>query len=243
MTSQNLLDSQAENKIRQAFKGKSWNEIKSEDSWVVFKIMSEIVQGFEKLTKIGPCVSIFGSSRTSQESVYYQLAEETATMLVSKGYGVITGGGLGIMEAANKGAHSKNGKSVGLRIQISKESKDNIYIDPDKLIGFDFFFVRKLMFIKYSQGFVVFPGGFGTLDELFEALTLIQTDRIGKFPIVLVGKEFWSGLIHWIEEQILSKNQYIDSKDQLLLHVVDSSEEATQIIESFYEKYMLKPNF
>ena len=167
---------------------KNWNEIKTSDSWQIFKIMSEFVNAFEKLAKIGPCVSIFGSARTKNNNQYYNLAEEIAIMLTKKGYGVITGGGNGIMEAGNKGAKKGKGKSVGLNIELPFEQKANKYIDSDKLINFDYFFCRKVMFVKYAQGFIVMPGGFGTLDELFEALTLIQTKKIGKFPIVLVGK-------------------------------------------------------
>ena len=163
-----------EDKIKQAFKDRNWNEIKTQDSWVIFKVMSEMVEGFEKLAKIGPCVSIFGSARTQPDNGYYKMAEEIAAKLVRHGYGVITGGGPGIMEAGNKGAQSENGKSVGLNIELPHEQGNNPYIDPDKLISFDYFFVRKVMFVKYSQGFIVMPGGFGTLDELFEAITLIQ---------------------------------------------------------------------
>ncbi|MGB5977558.1 MAG: TIGR00730 family Rossman fold protein, partial [Cyclobacteriaceae bacterium] len=190
-------------RLRQAFKDRDWNEIKIADSWAIFKIMSEFVEGFEKLTKIGPCVSIFGSARTLDNHPYYKMAEDIAAKLVRHGYGVITGGGPGIMEAGNKGAKREGGKSVGLNIILPFEQFNNIYIDPDKLITFDYFFVRKVMFVKYAQGFIVMPGGFGTLDELFEALTLIQTKKIGRFPIVLVGKDYWSGLVAWIEEMVL----------------------------------------
>src|SRR5690606_4610564 len=187
-----------DDRIRRAFKEKDWSEIKSDDSWAIFKIMSEIVEGFEKLAKIGPCVSIFGSARTPQDQHYYKVAEEIAAKLVRHGYGVITGGGPGIMEAGNKGAHSEKGKSVGLNIHLPFEQFNNMYIDQDKLLTFDYFFVRKVMFTKYAQGFIVLPGGFGTMDELFEALTLIQTKKIGRFPIVLVGTDYWKGLIQWI---------------------------------------------
>jgi uncharacterized protein (TIGR00730 family) len=179
----------SEERIRNAFKERDWNEIKSADSWAIFKVMAEFVEGFDKLAKIGPCVSIFGSARTPRDHAYYKVAEEIAAKLVRHGYGVITGGGPGIMEAGNKGAFSEGGKSVGLNIQLPFEQFNNLYIDRDKLLNFDYFFVRKVMFVRYSQGFVVLPGGFGTLDEFFEALTLIQTNKIGRFPIVLVGKD------------------------------------------------------
>ena len=172
---------------REAFEQKTWNEIHTTDSWRVFKILSELVEGFEKLSRIGPCVSIFGSARTHYNDKYYRMAEDIAYKLTQNGYGVITGGGPGIMEAANKGAKRGNGKSVGINIDLPFEQRPNPYIDSDKLISFDHFFVRKVMFMKYAQGFIVLPGGFGTFDELFEAITLIQTRKIGKFPIILVG--------------------------------------------------------
>ncbi len=177
-------------KIREKFKQKTWNEIKTNDSWAIFKIMAEFVEGFENLGKIGPCVSIFGSARTKPDHEYYILAESIAYKLTQNGYGIITGGGPGIMEAGNKGAARGKGISVGLNIELPFEQHDNPYIDQDKSLDFDYFFVRKVMFVKYSQGFVVMPGGFGTLDELFEAITLIQTKKIGKFPIILVGRNF-----------------------------------------------------
>ena len=221
---------------------KNWNEIKTSDSWQIFKIMSEFVNAFEKLAKIGPCVSIFGSARTKNNNLYYDLAEEIAIMLTKKGYGVITGGGNGIMEAGNKGAKKGKGKSVGLNIELPFEQKANKYIDSDKLINFDYFFCRKVMFVKYAQGFIVMPGGFGTLDELFEALTLIQTKKIGKFPIVLVGKKYWKGLIDWIKDVML-KEKNIDKEDLNLFFLVDTAKEAVDKIDIFYNKYLLKPNF
>ncbi len=232
-----------EEKILKAFADKDWNEIKSEDSWAIFKIMSEFVEGFEKLAKIGPCVSIFGSARTKEDNHYYKMAEEIAAKLVRHGYGVITGGGPGIMEAGNKGAHKQGGKSVGLNIDLPFEQFDNPYIDRDKLINFDYFFVRKVMFVRYSQGFIVMPGGFGTLDELFEALTLIQTKKIGAFPIVLVGKDFWGGLVDWIKQTLLAQANNISEKDLDLFHVVETAEDAVQVIDNFYNKYLLSPNF
>ncbi|MCE7057813.1 TIGR00730 family Rossman fold protein [Algoriphagus sp. AGSA1] len=238
----NLDEQNAEEKIRLAFKERDWSEIKSADSWVIFKVMSEFVEGFEKLAKIGPCVSIFGSARTPRDHKHYKVAEEIAAKLVRHGYGVITGGGPGIMEAGNKGAHSEGGKSVGLNIVLPFEQFDNIYIDRDKLMTFDYFFVRKVMFVKYSQGFVVLPGGFGTMDEFFEALTLIQTNKIGKFPIVLVGKDYWAGLVDWIRKTLLS-HRYINEDDLDLFAVVEDATEAVKVIDDFYNKYLLSPNF
>ncbi len=229
-------------KIIEAFSERNWNEIKTNDSWAIFKVISEFVEAFEKMSRIGPCVSIFGSARTNESDKYYLLAEDLAYKITQHGYGVITGGGPGIMEAANKGANRGGGKSVGLNISLPFEEYSNPYIDRDKKIDFDFFFVRKVMFVKYAQGFVVLPGGFGTLDELFEAITLIQTKKIGKFPIVLVGKEFWGGLVEWIKNTLL-ENGKISAKDLDLFHLVDTSDEALKIINDFYTKYTLKPNF
>jgi hypothetical protein len=238
----NKEEEKAEERIRSAFKERNWNEIKSADSWAIFKVMSEFVTGFEKLSKIGPCVSLFGSARTPRDHKHYKMAEEIAAKLVRHGYGVITGGGPGIMEAGNKGAYSEGGKSVGLNIELPFEQFNNIYIDRDKIMSFDYFFVRKVMFVKYSQGFVVLPGGFGTMDELFEALTLIQTNKIGKFPIVLVGKSYWQGLIDWIRSTLLS-HYYIKEEDLDLFCVVDDATEAVKVIDEFYNKYLLSPNF
>lgn len=229
-------------KIFDAFSEKNWNEIKTNDSWVIFKVMSEFVEAFEKLGRIGPCVSIFGSARTKEDDPNYILAEDLAYKITQHGYGVITGGGPGIMEAGNKGASRGGGKSVGLNISLPFEEFHNKYIDRDKKIDFDFFFVRKVMFVKYAQGFVVLPGGFGTLDELFEAITLIQTRKIGMFPIVLVGTEFWGGMIDWIKKSLLGDGK-ISSKDLNLFHLVETSDEALKIINDFYSKYTLKPNF
>ena len=222
---------------------KNWNNIKTNDSWAVFKIMSEFVEGFERLAKIGPCVSIFGSARTQPENKYYKMAEELAFELTKNKYGVITGGGPGIMEAGNKGAKRGGGKSVGLNIELPFEQVSNDYIDNDKNINFDYFFVRKVMFIKYAQGFIVLPGGFGTLDEMFEALTLIQTKKSGKFPVILVGKEFWSGLMAWIKNTLLKEEKNISPEDLDLITIVDTPKEAVNHINDFYKKYHLKPNF
>jgi hypothetical protein len=232
-----------EQRIQESMLNKEWHEIKSDDSWMVFKVMGEFVNGFEHLAKIGPCVSIFGSARTKPENKYYQLATETAFKLTKAGYGVITGGGPGIMEAANKGAKEGEGKSAGCNIKLEFEQEANRFIDYDKLVTFDYFFVRKVMFMKYSQGFIVFPGGFGTFDELFEAITLIQTKKIAQFPIIMIGKEYWSGLIKWIEEQMLNQEHNIADKDMNLFHVVDTADETVKIINDFYKKYEFKPNF
>lgn len=232
-----------EERIRKAFQPKDWSEVKVKDSWQIFKIMAEFVEAFEKLGKIGPCVSIFGSARTKPENTYYQLAEEVAFKLTQKGYGIITGGGPGIMEAANKGAHKGGGMSVGLNIELPHEQYSNPYIDVDKLISFDYFFVRKVMFMKYAQGFIVLPGGFGTMDELFEALTLIQTRKVAAFPVILVGKDYWGGLIDWIKSSLLQKENNINEIDLELLILVDTADEAVMNIEKFYSKYLHKPNF
>lgn len=224
-------------------KPKGWNEIKTNDSWAIFKIMGEFVSGFEKLSRIGPCVSIFGSARTKPDHKYYKLATAIAEKIVENGYGVITGGGPGIMEAGNKGAHLAGGTSVGLNIDLPFEQHDNPYIDSDKSIDFDYFFVRKVMFVKYSQGFVVMPGGFGTLDELFEAITLIQTHKIDKFPIILVGTDFWKDLLGWIRTTLLDSFQNISPGDVDLIHLVDTEDEVLEVLNKFYSEYELSPNF
>lgn len=236
------MTNEGRERINKKFEQRTWNEIKTKDSWMVFRVMSEMVTAFDHLAKIGPCVSIFGSARKKSGDPSYMLAEEIAYQLTNQGYGVITGGGPGIMEAANKGAQMGNAPSVGLHIELPAEQKSNPYIDLDKLIVFDYFFVRKLMFVKYAQGFIVLPGGFGTLDELFEALTLIQTDKIARLPIILVGKHFWKGLIDWIKEVLIEKEQTVSSSDLDLFIVVDTAEEAVKTIDLFYSKYLLKPN-
>ncbi|RKR13185.1 hypothetical protein CLV91_1900 [Maribacter vaceletii] len=228
--------------MRKELHHKGWNEIKTNDSWALFKIMGEFVNGFEKMSKIGPCVSIFGSARTKENNEYYQLAVKIAKSIADAGYGVITGGGPGIMEAGNKGANLAGGTSVGLNIDLPFEQHDNPYIDGDKSLDFDYFFVRKVMFVKYSQGFVVMPGGFGTLDELFEAITLIQTNKIEKFPIILVGTKFWTGLMDWIKNTMLSEGN-ISPRDLDLIKIVDTEEEVVAIIDSFYKGRALSPNF
>lgn len=221
---------------------KNWSEIKAESSWLMFKIMSEFVEGFEKLPKLGPCISIFGSARTKPDEIYYEKAERLAVKLVQEGFGVITGGGPGIMEAANKGAQSAGGKSVGLNIVLPHEQKPNDFIDIDKSFNHNFFFVRKVMFVKYAQAFVIFPGGFGTMDELFEVLTLVQTVKIDKIPIILYGSDFWGGLKQWLVNT-MQDNGYISTGDENLLQIVDTTDEVVDIIKRFYARESLRPNF
>ena len=229
-------------RLVEKFQQKDWNEVKINDSWAVFKIMSEFVAGFESMARLGPCVSIFGSARTQSSHKYYELAEEIAYGITKVGFGVITGGGPGIMEAANKGANRGGGKSVGLGITLPFEAGNNDYIDFNLSHTFDYFFVRKVMLVKYAQGFIALPGGFGTLDELFEALTLIQTDKIGRFPIVLVGTEYWGGLIDWMKATLLEEGK-IKEEDLKLFRLVDSAEDAVGHIKAFYDKYAVKQNF
>ncbi len=222
---------------------KDWNDIKTNDSWAIFKIMAEFVDGYDRMSKIGPGVSVFGSARTKPDSKYYQMAVEVSRLLAEGGYGVITGGGPGIMEAGNKGAQEGGGKSVGLNIDLPFEQNHNPYIDREHNLEFDYFFVRKVMFVKYAQGFVVLPGGFGTLDELFEALTLIQTKKINNRPVVLIGKTYWTGLIDWIKENMLEMESNISEKDLDLFGIVDTAQEAYNYIDDFYKSHELSPNF
>ena len=220
-----------------------WNELKTKNSWMLFKIMGEFVEGFEKMGLHNPCISIFGSARTTDNHADYQLASEIAQRIVKLGFGVITGGGPGIMEAANKGAQEAGGASVGLTIDLPFEEKHNNYIDNDRLINFDYFFVRKVMFVKYAQAFVVLPGGFGTLDELMEAITLIQTSKIKKIPIILVGTSFWSGLIDWLKQTLLEKNKTIGESDFDIFSCVDSADEVVDILKKHYSDTDTGPNF
>jgi len=225
--------------------GKQWTALQAESSWRMFRIMSEFVEGFEKMEYIGPCVSIYGSARTKPGAPYYEKAVKMASRLVEEGYGVITGGGPGIMEAGNKGAQDANGKSVGLNIVLPFEQYANPYVDADKLINFRYFFVRKVMFVKYAQAFILFPGGFGTMDELFETITLVQTEKIENVPIILYGVEFWTGLIDWIKDTMLDKHSTISPKDLDLMTLTDDIEEVIKEINGFYGKdtHTLKPNF
>ncbi|MGA0232004.1 MAG: TIGR00730 family Rossman fold protein [Saprospiraceae bacterium] len=225
---------------------KKWSKIKGENSWTMFKVIAELVDGFEKLNSLGPCISIFGSARTKPDQEYYQLTVEIARTLVNEGYGIISGGGPGIMEAANKGAYLEDGLSVGLNIELPFEQSGNQYIDPDKNLEHRYFFVRKVMFVKYSQAFIVMPGGFGTLDELFETITLIQTEKISKIPVILVGSEFWTGLKKWVSDVVLNEFGNISPDDLDLLPIVDTPQEVLSIIQNFYGESSdnrLEPNY
>ncbi|MGB1217851.1 MAG: TIGR00730 family Rossman fold protein, partial [Saprospiraceae bacterium] len=214
------------NEVRKSGMKKEWsNNIKGENSWTMFKVISEFVDGFEKLNKIGPCISIFGSARTKADHKYYQLSVDVAKRLTDEGYGIITGGGPGIMEAANKGAFLNEATSVGLNIDLPFEQFNNQYIDSDKILNYNYFFIRKVMFVKYAQGFVVMPGGFGTLDELFEVLTLIQTNKISAVPVILMGTEFWGGMKDWIVNTMLEKENNVSAKDLDLMPITDDIEE------------------
>lgn len=221
---------------------RKYEEGSNKDIWSVFKIMGEFVEGFDTLYKVGPCISIFGSARKKPGDKYYELAVETGKLITEKGFGVITGGGPGIMEAGNKGASDGNGRSVGLGIELPFEQGMNEFVNKEYSVDFNYFFVRKVMFVKYAQGFIVFPGGFGTLDELFESLTLIQTHKISKIPIILFGSDYWTGLVDWINSTMMESGT-ISEKDSDLFHVTDSKEEAVKIICDFYEKKEPKPNF
>ena len=224
-------------------KTRRWSESRANSSWQIFKIMAEFVDGFEAMAKIGPCISIFGSARTKPENPYYALTVEIAKELAEEGFGIISGGGPGIMEAANKGAFQAGGKSVGLNITLPFEQMPNSYIDRDKSINFDYFFVRKTMFTKYSQGYIMMPGGFGTMDEFFEVITLVQTNKITKIPMVLVGKKYWQGLLDWIKSSMLEQEQNIHPADLDLIKIVDTSAEVVEYILDFYTKHKLEPNF
>ncbi len=221
---------------------KDWSEIKSNDSWSIFKIMAEFVEAYDKMAKAGPCVAIFGSARTKENHPFYQKAVELGERLAKVGYGVITGGGPGIMEAGNKGAKQGGGVSVGLNIDLPFEQFHNQYIDRDHFLEFDYFFVRKVIFVKYSQAFVIMPGGFGTLDEFFEAVTLIQTKKIARRPIVLFGVAYWKGLFDWIKQTMLAEH-YISETDLSLFKITDDIDEAVQFIDDFFSSHALSPNF
>lgn len=224
---------------------KQWTQIKGENAWTMFKVIAEFVDGFESLNRIGPCISIFGSARTKADSPHYQTAVKIAQKLTDAGYGIITGGGPGIMEAANKGASLQGGVSVGLNIDLPFEQSHNPYIDVDKNLNHRYFFVRKVMFVKYAQGFVILPGGFGTLDEAFEVLTLMQTKKITPVPVILVGTSFWSGLKAWIAEVMLEKENNIHASDLDLLPIIDDPDDVVKYINDFYAQrdVLLSPNY
>jgi hypothetical protein len=213
-----------------------------QDVWRVFRVMAEFVEGFATLSKLGPCVSIFGSARIGSGTPYYRLAKSVAKEFVRAGYGIISGGGPGVMEAANRGAREAAGTSVGMNIDLPFEQQANPYIDADKLITFKHFYVRKVMFVKYAQGFIVMPGGFGTLDEFFESLTLIQTRKIHPFPVVLMGSEYWRGLMEWLKKHALSEGM-ISKSDLELFSITDDPRHAVGIVKRFYRKEEHGPNF
>lgn len=219
-----------------------WQQERTKDTWRVFRIMSEFVEGFERMSEIGPGVSVFGSARAKPGSTYYELAVEVSRELANRGFAVITGGGPGIMEAANKGAHEAGGVSVGLNIVLPHEQSSNEYIDADKSLDFEYFFARKTMFVKYAQGYVVLPGGFGTMDELFESLTLIQTNKTVRFPVVLMGSDYWTDLVGWINNR-LAADGYISPDDPALFSLTDDPQEAVDTIETFVNKAGIRPNF
>jgi uncharacterized protein (TIGR00730 family) len=220
----------------------NWQAARLQDTWRVFRIMGEFVEGYERLGQIGPSVSVFGSARTAPGHRFYEMGEAVGRRLVQRGYAVITGGGPGIMEAANRGAQAAGGASVGLNIVLPHEQRSNPFVDPDKSITFDFFFARKTMFVKYAQGFVVLPGGFGTLDELFEALTLIQTHKTARFPVVLMGVDFWSGMVDWLKQVMLEAGNIADP-DLALFTLTDDPGEAVSVIERFSDEVGVGPNF
>jgi uncharacterized protein (TIGR00730 family) len=223
-------------------KQRKWSESKAHSSWQIFKIMAEFVDGFEALAKLGPCISIFGSARTQPQSPYYELTIEIGKRLSEEGFGIISGGGPGIMEAANKGAQLGGGKSVGLNIELPFEQEANHYIDRDANLNFDYFFVRKTLFTKYSQGFVMMPGGFGTMDEFFEVATLIQTGKMSPVPLILVGKSYWGGLLGWLES-VMMQEKNISIEDLELLKIADTADEVADHVLHFYTKHSLQPNF
>lgn len=223
-------------------KAKNWTAVQAESSWRMFKIMSEFTDGFDRLSRIGPCISIFGSARTQPDTPEYKLATRVANLLSEEGYGIITGGGPGIMEAANLGARLAKGTSVGLNIDLPHEQGFNGYIDMDKIFTFRYFFVRKVMFLKYAQGIVLLPGGFGTLDEMFETITLVQTQKISPIPIILMGTGYWKGLLDWLKQTMEAQGK-ISPDDLNLMQLIDEPEGVVAAINDFYSKQQLKPNF
>ena len=239
----NMENNEENNKPNQAMK--QWTKLKGENAWTMFKVISEFVEGFETMNHVDPCISIFGSARTKPGTFYYELADQIAGRLVKEGFGVITGGGPGIMEAGNKGAKEAGGVSVGLNIDLPFEQSHNPYIDPELNLNYRYFFVRKVMFVKYAQAFIAMPGGFGTMDELFEVLTLIQTKKITRVPVILVGKKFWTGMNEWIENVMLHQEGNISADDMNLIPITDDPEEVVKIINDFYSGHdeKLAPNY
>ena len=231
------------NELIENLKGRGWSETQAHSSWQIFKIMAEFVDGFETLNRIGPCISIFGSARTRAGNPYYDLTVQVAKRLAEEGFGIITGGGPGVMEAANKGAQMGGGRSVGLNIDLPHEQDHNPYIDMDKLLNFNYFFVRKVMFVKYAQGFVMMPGGFGTMDEFTEVATLIQTKKMVETPMVLVGKSYWQGLLDWMNNVMCKEEHNIAPEDLEMLRLFDTPEEVVEYFKTFYNKNPLRPNF
>ena len=215
---------------------------KKNDAWSILKSWVNLVNGYEQMSAVGPCVSIFGSARTKAGTPHYALGVDVAKAIAEKGYGIITGGGPGIMEAGNKGAQAGKGNSIGLNIDLPFEQSSNPYIDTEHNLNFQYFFVRKVMFVKYSQAFIVLPGGVGTLDELFEALTLVQTHKIKTIPIILVESSFWNGLVDWMKNTLVAQGM-ISEEDMSRFHVVDTKEEVLSILGDFYRDKTLEPNF
>ncbi len=222
---------------------RNWTETRASSSWQIFRIMAEFVQGFEAMAKIGPCISIFGSARTQPGHKYYELTVELSKKLAEEGFGIITGGGPGIMEAGNKGAHMAGGKSVGLNIVLPFEQFANTFISSESNLNFDYFFVRKVVFTKYSQGFIMMPGGWGTMDEFFEVATLIQTRKFTQTPMICMGSEYWQGLFDWMRTTMLEGHGNISPGDLEMIKIFDSVDEVVQYIREFYTHNKLQPNF
>ena len=214
-------------------------DVPMEETWRVFRIMAEFVEGFEELAHVGPAVSIFGSARTSPDDKYYKMAYDTATLLTKSGFNIITGGGGGIMEAANKGAIEAGGASIGLNIELPMEQKPNEY--QNKSLHFRYFFCRKVMFLKYANGFIALPGGFGTMDEVFESLVLIQTYKQAYFPVILMGKEFWGEMLEWLSKRMCDDFGYINTDDRDFLDITDDPHEAVKIVVDFHRKHGEQP--
>jgi uncharacterized protein (TIGR00730 family) len=222
---------------------RDWTETRAHSSWQVFKVMAEFVQGFDTLAKLGPCITIFGSARTKPDTKYYDLTVEIAKRLCEEGFGIITGGGPGIMEAGNKGANLANGVSVGLNIELPFEQGSNPFINTDFNINFEYFFVRKVMFAKYSQGFIMMPGGWGTMDEFFEIATLIQTRKFTQTPMICIGKEYWGGLFDWMKKVMFESHSNISPGDLDMIKIFETADEVVAYFSDFYAHNKLQPNF